>query len=174
MSATFLIALADAPVKTTFELGRIQYDYQWWIYGAVLLLILAPLMWIYRRDAQELPWLLRFGLPLLRTAVLVGLLFVYLQPRWRSEREEHVDSRALLLVDTSLSMGKTDPDTPGGRAGKSRLQQVAAALDDTEFIARLRKKHQVAVIPFNSVVEQQQRMTLPKEGGWSSGFSRQW
>ncbi len=164
-----LLLLADGPVKTTFEMGRIQYDYEWWIYGAVLLLILAPLMWIYRRDAQELPWILRIGLPLLRTAVLVGLLFVYLQPRWRSEREEHVDSRVLVLVDTSQSMGITDPDTPGGRAGKSRLQQVAAALDDTEFIARLRKKHQVSVIPFNSVVEQQQRVTLPKEGVVSDG-----
>ena len=75
-----LLLLADGPVKTTFEMGRIQYNYEWWIYGAVLLLILAPLMWIYRRDAQELPWILRIGLPLLRTAVLVGLLFVYLQP----------------------------------------------------------------------------------------------
>ena len=41
-------------------------------------------MWIYRRDTSELPWFLRFGLPLLRTAVLVGFLFVYLQPRWRA------------------------------------------------------------------------------------------
>ncbi len=159
-----LFLLADAAVTNKFELSRIQNDYDWWIYGGVLLLILAPLLWIYRRDAIELPWILRFGLPLQRTAVLVGLLFVWLQPHWRSEREEHVDSRALLLVDTSLSMGKTDPDTPGGRTGKSRLQQVAAALDDTDFVARLRKKHQVSVIPFNSVVEQQQRVTLPKEG----------
>ena len=156
--------LADAPVTQTFEFGRIQADYEWWIYGAVLLLILAPLMWIYRRDAQELHWSLRFGLPLLRTAVLVGLLFVYLQPRWRSEREEHFDSRVLMLVDTSLSMGKTDPDTPGGRAGKTRLQQVAAALDETDFVARLRKKHQVTVIPFNSTVNKQQQVMLPKEG----------
>ena len=70
---------------------------------------------IYRRDAAELPWLLRFGLPLLRTAVLVGLLFVYLQPRWRSEREERFDSRVLLMVDTSLSMGLTDAESGPSR-----------------------------------------------------------
>jgi hypothetical protein len=158
-----LLLFADGAVTTKFEFGRIQADYEWWLYGAILLVILAPLLWIYRRDARELPWYLRFGLPLLRTAVLVGLLFAYLQPRWRSERDDHHDSRVMVMVDTSLSMGKTDPDTPGGRAGKSRLQQVAGALDDTEFIARLRKKHQVTVIPFNSTVDQQRRVVLPKE-----------
>jgi hypothetical protein len=159
-----LTLFAAEPVTRTFEFGRIQADYEWWIYGAILLLILAPLLWIYRRDARELHWSLRFGLPLLRTAVLIGLLFVYLQPRWRSEREEHFDSRVLMLVDTSLSMGKTDPDTPGGRAGKTRLQQVAAALEDTDFVARLRKKHQVTVVPFNSTIDKQQQVMLPKEG----------
>ena len=59
------------------------------MYGGILLAILAPLVWIYRRDTCELPWYLRMGLPLLRTLVLIGLLIVYLQPRWRSEREEH-------------------------------------------------------------------------------------
>jgi len=170
-----LLLLADGAVTTRFELGRIQYDYEWWIYAAILLLILAPLLWIYRRDAQELPWVLRFGLPVLRTAVLIGLLFVWLQPRWRSEREEHVDSRVLVMVDTSLSMGKIDADTLSGRAGKSRLQQVAGALADTDFIARLRKTQQVPVIPFNSAVQQQQRVVLPKgdaDGARSTGFSR--
>ena len=47
-------------------------------HGGILLAILAPLVWIYRRDAGELPWYLRIGLPLLRTLVLIGLLVVYL------------------------------------------------------------------------------------------------
>ena len=144
-------------------MGRIQSNYDWWIYGGVLLAILAPLVWIYRRDTGELPWYLRLGLPLLRTLVLIGLLVVYLQPRWRSEREEHLDSRVLMLVDTSLSMARLDPDTPGGRAGQTRLQQVAAGLDDTEFLARLRKKHHVTVVPFNSVLEDDRRVVLPLE-----------
>jgi hypothetical protein len=164
MIGSMLTLFAEGPVTQTFEFGRIQADYEWWIYGAVLLLILAPLLWIYRRDAQDLHWSLRFGLPLLRTAVLIGLLFVYLQPRWRSEREEHFDSRVLVMADTSLSMGRTDPDTPGGRAGKRRLDEVASALEDTDFIARLRKKHQVTVIPFNSTIDKQRQVMLPREG----------
>ncbi len=169
--------LADAPSKTTFELGRIQSkfelgriqsNYDWWICGGVLLAILVPLVWIYRRDTGELPWYLRLGLPLLRTLVLIGLLVVYLQPRWRSEREEHLDSRVLMLVDTSLSMARLDPDVPGTPAsgypaGQTRLQQVASALDDTEFLSRLRKKHKVTVVPFNSVLEKDRRVVLPME-----------
>ena len=90
-----------------------------------------------RRDAQRIALELRFGLPLLRTAVLVGLLFVYLQPRWRSEREEHFDSRVLVIVDTSLSMGLPDADTrrhapatataaSGRRFGQHRFHRPAA------------------------------------------------
>ena len=155
--------LADAPITTKFEWGRIDSPYDWWICGGVLLAILAPLLWIYRRDAGELPWFLRIGLPLLRTLVLIGLLVVYLQPRWRSERIEHLDSRVLMLVDTSLSMARHDPDVSAGPVSQSRLQQVAAGLDDTEFIARLRKKHDVTVVPFNSVLEKDRRVVLPLE-----------
>ena len=159
--------LAEASTTTRFEFGRIQSSSDWWMYGGILLAILAPLVWIYRRDTSELPWYLRMGLPLLRTLVLIGLLIVYLQPRWRSEREEHFESRVLMLVDTSLSMARVDPDTPGGRAGQTRLQQVAAALDDSEFLARLRKKHQVTVVPFNSVLESDRSVVL--EQGAESG-----
>ena len=120
-------------------------------------------VWIYRRDSEELPWYLRIGLPLLRTLVLIGLLVVYLQPQWRSERQEHLDSRVLMLVDTSLSMARLDPDTPGGRAGQTRLQQVAAGLDDSKFLDRLRKKHNVTVVPFNSVLEKDRRVVLPMQ-----------
>ena len=112
MISSALWLLAEAPITTKFEWGRIQSNYDWWIYGGILLAILAPLLWIYRRDAGELPWFLRLGLPLLRTLVLIGLLVVYLQPRWRSEREEHLDSRVLMLVDTSLSMARPTPTRP--------------------------------------------------------------
>src|SRR5271165_5630466 len=158
MIPSALCLLAEASIATKFEFGRIQSNEDWWIYGGVLLAILGPLVWIYRRDTSELPWYLRRGLPLLRTLVLIGLLVVYLQPRWRSQREEHLDSRVLMLVDTSLSMARLDPDTPGGRGGQTRLQQVARGLDDSEFLSRLRKKHQVTVVPFNSALEHDRRI----------------
>ena len=40
---------------------------------------------------------------------------------------------------------------------------MAAGFDDTEFLARLRKKHEVTVVPFNSVLEDDRRVVLPME-----------
>ena len=120
--------------------------------------ILLFVRWMYRRDAAELrrPW--GWVLTALRTAAFLGLLVLYLQPHWRSEREEVRNSRALLLVDTSLSMGLSDTENdrnptnsrgltaPGDKAtpdAPSRAQQVAAALKESDFLARLRKTHDV-------------------------------
>ncbi len=156
------LLLAEAPIKTKFEWGRIQNEYDWLIYGGILLAILGVVFAIYRRDTSELPWWLKALLPLLRAAVFVGLLAVYLQPHYRSEREEHYDSRVLLLVDTSLSMAR--PDAEGSSSpGQTRLQQVAAGLDDTDFIARLRKKHKVSVVPFNNTLDRARRVELSKD-----------
>jgi hypothetical protein len=174
MISSLASLLAAAPIQERFEFGRIQSNYDWWLYAGVLLAILAPLMWIYRRDSRELSWYLRIGLPLLRTLVMIGLLIVFLQPRWRSERIEHFDSNVLMLVDTSLSMGL---DTQGSRGAPTRLQQVAGALDNTDFVARLRKKHELTVVPFNSVLERDREVVLPMEvsrpeeanGGQSNG-----
>ncbi len=53
----------------------------------------------------ELPLFLGWILTALRTAAFLGLLIMFLQPHWRLEREMVRNSKAVLLVDTSLSMG---------------------------------------------------------------------
>ena len=66
-----------------------------------------------------------------------------------------------MLVDTAGAWASTPP----AARGASRLQQVAAALDNTNFLARLRKKHNVTVVTFNSVLENDRRVVLPLEAG---------
>ena len=44
---------------------------------------------MYRRDAAELPPLLGWFLTLLRAATFLGLLFLFLQPQWRTEARDH-------------------------------------------------------------------------------------
>ena len=85
---------------------------------------------MYRRDAVELPPLLGWFLTLLRAVTFLGLLFVFLQPQWRTEAEVTHHSRVALLVDTSLSMGLNDSDSDpkGSAAAPSRIEQVAAGL----------------------------------------------
>ncbi len=58
------------------------------------------------------------ALTALRTAAFLGLLILYLQPHWRLEREVMRNSKAILLVDTSLSMGLSDSESAGTLAGK--------------------------------------------------------
>ena len=98
---------ADA-VRTTFEWGRIQSNVDWIPPVAVCIAILLFVRWLYRRDAEELRPAWGWLLTALRTAAFLALLVLYLQPHWRSEREEVRNSRVLLLADTSLSMGLTD------------------------------------------------------------------
>ncbi|MGA2061538.1 MAG: hypothetical protein ABSG67_13730, partial [Thermoguttaceae bacterium] len=59
--------------------------------------------YMYRRDAIELPMFLGWILTALRTAAFLGLLIMFLQPHWRLDREILRNSKAVLLVDTSLS-----------------------------------------------------------------------
>ena len=54
-------------------------------------------------------------------------------------------------------------DTNGVHAGKTRLQQVADGLENSQFLARLRKKHQVTVVPFNNVLDKDHRVVLPMQ-----------
>ncbi len=127
----------------------------------MLLLLLLVVRGMYRRDAAELPAWLSWLLTLLRAAAFVGLLLLYLQPQWRSERRVVHHSRVLLLIDTSMSMNRDDAEPLGGlrrsRAAKpagaaapaaghvTRLAEVAAGLDNTDFIAALRRTHDVAL-----------------------------
>jgi hypothetical protein len=158
--------LAQASDFTRFEWGRIQSNADWILPIGVLALILIFVRAMYQRDAAELPAWLSWLLTLLRSAAFLGLLFLYLQPQWRCSREIVHNSKVLVLLDTSMSMNRTDAES--GPHGLSRLQQVAAALDDTDFLARLRKTHDVAVHQFNNALERDRAVVLnetEEEGG---------
>ena len=129
MTVLALLSSGADRSRTTFEWASIRSNGDWIAPIAVLLLVLVFVWYMYRRDSVELrrPW--RWLLTALRLATFVGLLAIYLQPHWRTEREQVRNSRAVILVDTSLSMGLTDADGPG----ESRWRQVAKALADSDF-----------------------------------------
>ena len=157
-----LFAQAEPPTstavtRTTFEFGRLHSFDHW---GHWLLLIggcLAVLWFVwhmYRRDSVELHPAVRGLLTVLRLAAFVGLLIIYLQPQWRTDEDRIVNSRALVLVDTSLSMGLDDAPSNSSQKGPNRSQQVAQALESGkpgagELIEKLRQTHDVAVLRFD-------------------------
>lgn len=143
-------------VRTTFEWGRIQSNADWVLPIAVCVTLMLFVRAMYRRDAVELHPLVGWLLTILRTAAFLALLVLYLEPQWRTEREVVRNSRALLLVDTSLSMGLTDADSasggpalPTGGSPSSRADQVASALEHSDFVQQLRKTHDVVMLRFD-------------------------
>ena len=143
---------AEGAARTVFQWGRIESRADWLLpLGACVALgVLARYM--IRLDTRELRPRVGWLLTALRTGTLFCLLVIFLQPQWRSEREVVRNSRVLLLVDTSSSMGLTDVDWPVAAGGVHRAQQVAGALDRTGFLHRLRQTHDVVVSRFDEDV----------------------
>lgn len=140
---------ADSPVRTTFEWGRIQTNADWILPGAVALAIVLFVRFVYRKESGEIGRPFGWLLTTLRTTVFYALLVLYLQPQWRYEREETVNSKAVVLVDTSMSMRLPDGD-PKTATGPTRADRAVEALDKTDLIQRLRKTHDVVVARFDS------------------------
>jgi len=144
---------ADEVTRVRFEWGRIQSNADWLVPIAVCLLLMLFVRAMYRHDAAELrPWV-GWLLTGLRTAAVLGLLILYLDPQWRTEREVVENSRAVVLVDTSLSMGLSDGEGPAAPESSSRSRQVADALAGTDFLQQLRRTHDVVVIRFDEGVK---------------------
>jgi hypothetical protein len=139
---------AEPLVHNRFEWGRIQSNSDWVLPILVALAIMVFVRHVYRRDAEELPRGWGWLLTALRTLTFYGLLVLYLQPQWRTEREETRNSRVLLVADTSLSMRQTDSDN-GEKQKMSRAAQVARALTSTDFLPTLRRTHDVVVFGFD-------------------------
>jgi hypothetical protein len=144
--------LAAEATRTTFEWGRAETLSDWALPVAVAAAMVVFVVWMYRRDSVELSRPIAAILTVLRVAAVLALLVVYLHPEWRNEREVVTNSRVVLLVDTSLSMGLHDNDSSPVPAEPSRAQEVVAALADTHFLDDLRRKHDVVLMRFDQDV----------------------
>jgi len=142
-------AFAQATSRTVFEWGRIESNADWLLPLAVAAAVACFARYMIRRDARELSPRMGWLFTALRLAAIACLLAIYLEPQWRAEREEARNSRAVLLVDTSSSMGMADERSPFAPDASSRLEHVIAALRTSEFVERLRAVHDVLVLGFD-------------------------
>ncbi len=140
---------SESATRTIFEWGRIGEPSDLLLPLLVAMAIVALVVYFYRRDSVELPAWLTVCLAGLRLSALTVLLFIYLQPQLRTERDVVRHSRAVVLVDTSLSMGLEDGNTSAGAPELSRAQQVAAALAESRFVDQLRRVHDVVLMRFD-------------------------
>lgn len=152
----------DGTVHVTFEFSRIQSNTDWILPVAAFIVIGLFVRSMYLRDSVDLPRPLGWLLTFLRTAVFFALVVLYLQPQWRTEQESTVNSRVLILADTSLSMGILDSDRPGDSEPATRSQQVAALLGMSPLLAELRTMHDVEVFRFDGQLHRDTRVSLGK------------
>jgi hypothetical protein len=127
--------------------------------------------WLYRRDAASLSpgygWLL-FGL---RLGVLVALGLYFARFEQRVDRREQFDSRAVVLVDTSLSMARVDADLQSTAGTQARWELVAAQLESGGLIDRLREKHDLFIYTFDEKDKPALAATFDKAGSTATDSS---
>lgn len=144
--------LAEDTAGTFYQFARLQALSQWWhwlVLAGVCAAVVTYVWTLYRRDSVELPRSLHGALVALRLVALIGVLVYFFDLEKRAERQLVKNSRVVLLVDTSQSMGLQDsPGTSGGES-KTRIRQVIETLAGGPFIEQLRQRHDVVVYRFD-------------------------
>ena len=123
------LPLLAQSTRTYFEVARLQSMNQWWHWMLLLVVCAAVVAWIavlYVRDTRELPRGKRWLLLTLRVLAFVGLLVFFLNIEKRSEQQLVKNSRLLVLVDTSQSMGLVDSDSETTEGDVNRIDQLVA------------------------------------------------
>jgi hypothetical protein len=142
----------SAAGATRYEFTQWSAFSEWWQMPLLVLAcvaVVAFVVWMYRRDSVELRPGVGVFLAVMRLAAFAGLLLFYLGLEKWAEQKEVQNSRALVLVDTSISMGLGNSDGPGSSPADTRIAQVVNELGSGTILDELRKTHDVEVWRFD-------------------------
>ena len=150
------------------EFARLESLTQWWHWLLLLVVCFGVLLYVivsYIYDSVELPRALAVLLVVLRLAAFVGILFYFMDLEKRTRLELVHTSRAVLLVDTSQSMGLQDTDATSVPVGPSRIDHVVNELDRGSLLGDLREKHDVIVYAFDEMAKPREVASFAKLPG---------
>lgn len=147
------VETVDEGAQAFFRFEKVQTTGDLLVPLLVLAGLLAYVWWMYRRDGDELPALLRWFLTGMRVLVFAALFVLYLEPQWLLQKEIEQPVRLLMMVDGSGSMGMRDVDEDGRQSADSRTQQVAGALESSDFLEKVRDDAHVCVYRFDTTAE---------------------
>jgi len=151
--------------QTYHQFTRVQSlseGWHWLLLVAICALILTFVITMYRRDSVELPAGTSIALMFLRTVAYFGILFFFLNLEKLTEQTLTKNSRALVLIDTSQSMGLRDGQSPENPTNASRLNLVADELAQGTLIKDLCVNHDVVVYRFDEESKPTEIRTFPK------------
>ena len=159
------LVLADNTSTVYHEFARLQALSQWWHWLVLFLvcgLVVGYIVVAYYYDSLELPLAKRIVLLSLRLMAFAAVLFFFLDLEKRSQREVLKNSRALLLVDTSLSMGIQDQGSESSAPNLRRIDAIVDELAQGDLIERLRQRHDVVVYRFDQSAVPAEVASFPK------------
>jgi hypothetical protein len=158
---------------------------EWWqmplLVGLVGLLVVFVL-WVYRRDAGELPRGVGLLLAALRLGAIAAVVAAYLDLEQTAEHEIVYPSRVAVLVDSSASMTLADDAEAAAKAVETRSQQALAVLDAGGLLAALAPRHEVSIWRFDADAERLVTLPIaspadaspPATGGEAAGADTPW
>ncbi|MEO8494182.1 MAG: vWA domain-containing protein, partial [Planctomycetota bacterium] len=161
----FANLLAANATTVYHQFSRLQSMTEWWQWMLLLVasaVVIAFIALTYYFDSVELPSPLRWSLFALRVLAFVGILFYFLDFEKKAERQIIKNSRAMVLIDTSLSMGIQDGS--GGSAPRRRIDTVVDEMQRGDLLNGLRQSHDVVVYRFDQDVAPTEVASLPKTG----------
>jgi hypothetical protein len=170
----FLLASSER-VQHRITSGLIEGFSQWWQMPALVLALAAIglfVLWMYRRDAAELPRGVGLVLAALRLGALAAVAAAYLDFERTAEHEIVFPSRVAVLVDSSASMTLRDEpvaDSQSGDQADTRSQRAVAVLREGGLLAALAPRHEVSVWRFDADAEP--LAVLPTEAGAAASAS---
>jgi hypothetical protein len=170
-----LLASVTEQQYTTPELAGLPEG--WWRLLGLLAIggLCYAVFWLYRREARVgAPPALRIGLACLRSAALVLLVVVWLEPVIATYTVRTITASVVVLTDVSASMGIVDTDPtgppltdippvkgpPAAAPRVTRIERVAHLLqsDDHAWLRRLAARNELLWYTFG---EQATRQSLP-------------
>lgn len=162
-----LIASSER-VQHRITSGLIDGFSQWWQMPALVLVLAAIavfVLWMYRRDAAELPRGMGLMLAALRLGALAAVAAAYLDFERTTEHEIVFPSRVAVLVDSSASMtlrdepagpAQNDPAVEGSATDEvadTRSHRAVEVLHAGGLLAALSPRHEVSLWRFDADAE---------------------
>jgi hypothetical protein len=150
---------ASERVQHRITSGLVEGFSQWWQMPALVLAVAALgafVLWMYRRDAVELPRGIGIVLAALRLGAIAALVAAYLDLERRAEHEIVFPSRVAVLVDSSASMTLRDEPADAAAdaaASPTRAERALALLESGGLLAALAPRHEVSVWRFDADAE---------------------
>jgi hypothetical protein len=150
-------------ISEGLSLGGHEFSGNAWylVLGVILTIGVVYVVWMYVRDGHSIGWFWGTFLALLRLSVYAIIAFVFLLPAFQNWEETRQQSKVVVAVDVTGSMGKRDdPVVPGVDAATrpTRSDKVIEFFGDPAaaegFFARMQKTNPVTLYRWGSMLDE--------------------